>query len=123
LFEERIGFADTSKALRLRTAIAGYRRALNREPFVATVRSVEEAGEAEVFDAAVPSLNAFDANGFWAHNCGEQPLPPYGACLLGSLNLARFVEEPFTPQARRDTGRLPALVPAVVRVMDAMLDT
>src|SRR6185312_13939089 len=55
--------------------------------------------------------------------CGEQPLPPYGACLLGSLNLARLVADPFTPQARLDTARLAALVPVAVRMMDNVIDT
>src|SRR4051794_595744 len=54
--------------------------------------------------------------------CGEQPLPPYGACLLGSINLARFVEDPFTPEARLDTGRLVALVPDAVRMLDNVID-
>src|SRR6266566_2622831 len=54
--------------------------------------------------------------------CGEQPLPPYGACLLGSLNLARFVAEPFTPRARLDTAALAGLVPDVVRMMDNIID-
>src|SRR6266403_909435 len=54
--------------------------------------------------------------------CGEQPLPPYGACLLGSLNLARFVVEPFTPQARLDTEALARLVPDAVRMMDNIID-
>ena len=54
--------------------------------------------------------------------CGEEPLPPYGACLLGSLNLARFVEHPFTPEARLDTDRLAALVPDAVRMMDNVID-
>jgi ribonucleoside-diphosphate reductase alpha chain len=54
--------------------------------------------------------------------CGEQPLPPYGACLLGSLNLARFVEQPFTPAARLDTARLAAVVPDAVRMMDNIID-
>src|SRR5581483_11896994 len=54
--------------------------------------------------------------------CGEQPLPPYGACLLGSLNLARFVENPFTPQARMTTERLAAVVPVAVRMMDNVVD-
>src|SRR5712671_3279487 len=54
--------------------------------------------------------------------CGEQPLPAYGACLLGSLNLARFVENPFTPQARLDTEALARLVPDAVRLMDNIID-
>jgi ribonucleoside-diphosphate reductase alpha chain len=54
--------------------------------------------------------------------CGEQPLPPYGACLLGSLNLARFVENPFTPEARLDVAAMAALVPDIVRMMDNIID-
>jgi ribonucleoside-diphosphate reductase alpha chain len=54
--------------------------------------------------------------------CGEQPLPPYGACLLGSLNLARFVERPFTPEARLDVEAMAGLVPDIVRMMDNIID-
>src|SRR5882672_10899193 len=53
--------------------------------------------------------------------CGEQPLPPYGACLLGSLNLARFVEQPFTAEAQLDAKALAALVPDIVRMMDNII--
>ena len=54
--------------------------------------------------------------------CGEQPLPPYGACLLGSLNLARLIEDPFTHEARLDLERLRRLVPDCVRMMDNVID-
>ncbi len=54
--------------------------------------------------------------------CGEQPLPPYGACLLGSINLARLVTAPFTPDARLDLDRLRASVPDCVRMMDNVVD-
>ena len=43
--------------------------------------------------------------------CGEQPLPPYGACLLGSINLARLVKKPFAKDASLDEGRLDEIVP------------
>jgi len=54
--------------------------------------------------------------------CGEQPLPPYGACLLGSINLARLVEEPFTPNARIDVAKLEARVATAVRFLDNVID-
>jgi ribonucleoside-diphosphate reductase alpha chain len=54
--------------------------------------------------------------------CGEQPLPPYGACLLGSINLASLIENPFTSEARLDLERLRRLVPDCVRMMDNVVD-
>ena len=54
--------------------------------------------------------------------CGEVPLPPYGACLLGSINLARLVRRPFEPNAALDVDRLSVLVPLAVRMMDNVVD-
>ncbi len=54
--------------------------------------------------------------------CAEQPLPPYGACLLGSINLATLVAEPFTPAARLDEARLAELVGTAVRMLDNTID-
>jgi len=54
--------------------------------------------------------------------CGEQPLPPYGACLLGSINLAALVAEPFTPGAHLDLDALERLVPLAVRMLDNVVD-
>ncbi|MBU6449704.1 MAG: adenosylcobalamin-dependent ribonucleoside-diphosphate reductase, partial [Rhodospirillales bacterium] len=54
--------------------------------------------------------------------CGEQPLPPYGACLLGSINLARLVREPFTDAAEIDETELAALVATAIRMMDNTID-
>uniref|UniRef100_UPI0035B0499B adenosylcobalamin-dependent ribonucleoside-diphosphate reductase n=1 Tax=Paenirhodobacter enshiensis TaxID=1105367 RepID=UPI0035B0499B len=54
--------------------------------------------------------------------CGEQPLPPYGACLLGSVNLARLVRDPFGPGAALDTEALDDLVRVAVRMMDNVVD-
>ena len=54
--------------------------------------------------------------------CGEQPLPPYGACLLGSVNLARLVCDPFSKKARLDSDRLAEIVPVAVRMLDNAID-
>jgi len=54
--------------------------------------------------------------------CGEQPLPPYGACLLGSINLARLVKAPFEADADLDVDELSKLVATAVRMMDNVVD-
>ncbi|MDH3699839.1 MAG: adenosylcobalamin-dependent ribonucleoside-diphosphate reductase [Alphaproteobacteria bacterium] len=54
--------------------------------------------------------------------CGEQPLPPYGACDLGSINLTRLVRDPFTDRAALDLDALSALVPIAVRMLDNVVD-
>jgi ribonucleoside-diphosphate reductase alpha chain len=54
--------------------------------------------------------------------CGEQPLPPYGACLLGSINMARLVTHPFEDAAALDVEALNELVATAVRMMDNVVD-
>jgi len=54
--------------------------------------------------------------------CGEQPLPPYGACLLGSINLARLVRNSFTADAALDIDALRNLVTTAVRMLDNAID-
>ena len=103
-FATIIGFTDTGKQRRLQALISAFRRQPNRAQFVALVDAIEPAGVETVYDVQIPGINRFDANGIMVHNCGEQPLPPYGACLLGSVNLARLVIDPFTDKAATRRG-------------------
>ncbi len=54
--------------------------------------------------------------------CGEQPLPPYGACLLGSINLAVLIRDPFTERAALDETRLTELTGVAVRFLDDVIE-
>jgi ribonucleoside-diphosphate reductase alpha chain len=117
-FAELVGFADTVKRARLARLLGSYKRTLNRERFVATVDSVEADGMEDVYDVQIPGVNEFDANGFHAHNCGEQPLPPYGSCLLGSVNLTRFVKNAFTDFAEFDWNEYREVVKVFTRMLD-----
>jgi len=54
--------------------------------------------------------------------CGEQPLPPYGACLLGSVNLAKLVEDAFSENARLDIAALNEMTRVAVRMLDNAID-
>ena len=54
--------------------------------------------------------------------CGEQPLPPYGACLLGSVNLTKFVREPFTERAAFDWQAFRKVVAIFTRMLDNVVE-
>jgi len=54
--------------------------------------------------------------------CGEQPLPPYGSCLLGSVNLTRFVDTPFTDAANFDWERFRKVVSVFSRMLDNVVE-
>ena len=81
-------------------------------------------GEETVYDVTVSDVHAFDANGLVAHNCGEQPLPPYGCCDLGPIILTQFVRHAFHHggQARFDFEAFAQSVTLQVRALDNVLE-
>src|SRR6267154_8382 len=85
------------------------------------------------YDFAEPGFVLIDRvnemnNNWWCENiratnpCGEQPLPPYGSCLLGSVNLTKFVVEPFTEDARFDWETYRKVVKVFTRMLDNVVE-
>lgn len=66
--------------------------------------------------------NWFTENVRATNPCGEQPLPPYGSCLLGSVNLTRFVREPFTENAHFDWDEFRKVVAIFTRMLDNVVE-
>jgi ribonucleoside-diphosphate reductase alpha chain len=124
IFATTIGFSDDDKCAALERALSSYSRKLNRERFIATIESLDDGGEELVYDVQIPGINAFDANGLYVHNCGEQPLPPYGCCDLGPVILPRFVKNPFgfAGEPSFDFEAFISVVKIQVRMLDNVLD-
>lgn len=116
-FVEEIGFLSTSKQAKVCGFIAHKARRSNREDYVTRVVAVEPAGTADVYDTTEPVTHSLIANGIVAHNCGEQPLGPWGVCNLGAINLAAFVED-----GAIDFDGLRETVAIAVRFLDNVID-
>lgn len=87
---------------------------------VVSVTPLEQQEETFCFTEPEEHMGVF--NGIPAMNCGEQPLPPNGACNLGAVNLARMVRSPFTGEAAFDFELLRQVVKIGVRFLDNVID-
>ncbi len=96
-------------------------------------RRIWDSIMASTYDFAEPGfilidrVNEYNNNWFCeairaTNPCGEQPLPPYGACLLGSINLTRFVRQPFTAQASFDWDEYGKVVNIFTRMLDNVVE-
>ncbi len=96
-------------------------------------RRIWDSIMASTYDFAEPGFILIDRvnelNNNWfcediraTNPCGEQPLPPYGACLLGSINLTRFVRQPFTEQASFDWEEYRKVVGIFTRMLDNVVE-
>lgn len=114
-FAQKVGFLQPEKNAHLGELASRKRR--SRHAFQATVKSVEPAGEAPVYDLTEPVTHSLIANGVVAHNCGEVPLTVGEPCDLGALNLAAYVKdgEFQMEEFRRD-------VHTAIRFLDNVLD-
>jgi ribonucleoside-diphosphate reductase alpha chain len=120
-FMEEIGFITPSKNEKYRTWKEQHPSA-STEEFVSVIESIGHAGKQAVFDTTQPDRNNLIFNGLVTGNCGEQPLPPYGSCLLGSVNLTRFVKHPFTDFAEFDWHEYREVVKIFTRMLDNVVE-
>lgn len=117
VFSQLIGFEDKTKRAKLNAVLDGYVRKMYKERFVVTVESMEKVGIEDVYDVSVEKIHAFDANGLVVHNCGEIGLPPYEACNLGSIDVAKFYDGgSFDHQAFDETAKI------AIRFLDNVID-
>jgi ribonucleoside-diphosphate reductase alpha chain len=120
-FMEEIGFITPNKNDKYR----GWKElhsSAQSEKFVSAIATIEHVGKEPVFDTTQPDRNNLIFNGLVTGNCGEQPLPPYGSCLLGSVNLTRFVKHPFTDFAEFDWSEYREVVKVFTRMLDNVVE-
>jgi ribonucleoside-diphosphate reductase alpha chain len=120
-FMDEIGFITPAKNEKYQAWKAQHPEAY-REKFISAIASVEHVGCEAVFDTTQPDKNNLIFNGLVTGNCGEQPLPPYGSCLLGSVNLTRFVKHPFTDFAEFDWSEYREVVKVFTRMLDNVVE-
>jgi ribonucleoside-diphosphate reductase alpha chain len=121
VFMREIGFLLDYKNDRYNEWAEGRSLRLSKQ-FVSKIRAISHVGREAVFDTTQPDHNSLIFNGIVTGNCGEQPLPAYGSCLLGSVNLTRFVDKPFTEEASFNWDEYRKAVKVFTRMLDNVVE-
>ena len=120
-FMTEIGFFSEEKNSKYSVWAQG--KALRKsQRFTSQVAEISYVGKEAVFDTTQADHNTVIFNGIVTGQCGEQPLPPYGSCLLGSVNLTRFVKQPFTEFAEFDWNEYREVVRVFTRMLDNVVE-
>ncbi len=120
-FMQEIGFLTEEKAQKYHEWVKD--KCLRKtQRFRAKVEKIIYEGREAVYDTTQPDQNSVIFNGIVTGQCGEQGLPPYGACLLGSINLTKFVVDPFTERARFDWHAFTKSVAIFTRMLDNVVE-
>src|SRR5439155_26622656 len=97
--------------------LAEYREGPHPESFYARFAALLPDGEEEVYDLTEPITHSFIGNGLTLHNCGEQPLLPFEACNLGSVNMAALATGDYV-----DWAELERVTRVSVRYLDDVIE-
>ena len=120
-FMGKIGFLTAEKNAKYQQWAAG--KALRQsQRFTSRIAEISYVGKEAVFDTTQEDCNTVIFNGLVTGQCGEQPLPAYGSCLLGSVNLTKFVIDPFTDNARFDWETYRKVVKIFTRMLDNVVE-
>jgi ribonucleoside-diphosphate reductase alpha chain len=120
-FMQEIGFLTPQKPEKHREW-ARDKMLRKRQRFTTRVARITYEGRAPVFDTTQHDHNSVIFNGLVTGQCGEQALPSYGCCCLGSINLTRFVRDPFADGAGFDFDGFRDVVGVAIRALDNVLD-
>ncbi|MGE0356966.1 MAG: LAGLIDADG family homing endonuclease [Burkholderiales bacterium] len=121
VFMDEIGFLLPAKNERFR-AWAADKVLRKTQRFVTKIASIEPAGREAVYDTTQPDRNTVIFNGLVTGQCAEQPLPAYGCCCLGSIDVARFVKNPFDDNCAFDFEAFGKVIDVSTRMLDNVLD-
>ncbi|WP_031432142.1 LAGLIDADG family homing endonuclease [Methylomarinum vadi] len=120
-FMEEVGFLGDDKQQKYQNWVSN-KILKKHQPFTSEVAEIVYVGQEPVYDTTQADHNTVIFNGLVTGQCGEQPLPPYGSCLLGSINLTRFVEKPFTKDARFDWETYRKAIRIFTRMLDNVVE-
>jgi ribonucleoside-diphosphate reductase alpha chain len=120
-FMAEIGFLTAAKNAKYREWVQG--KALQKsQRFTSQISEISYVGREAVFDTTQEDGNTVIFNGLVTGQCGEQALPPYGSCLLGSINLTRFVRHPFSEFSEFDWSEFREVVKVFTRLLDNVVE-